>query len=173
LARARADAGINKAELARRTNISKSYIGRIESGRQTPTPLTAGVLARELGVTSDWLTSGRGPMWPRQHLRPHETLAESSPSPYNSAMVGWREALEPQLAGSPLEGALAGQEERLEQGWLAMPRETRRALEVTLRDFAMAAFMIERLPPPARRELNTALERQLSAHIFSALAGRS
>ena len=51
--------GLSQAELARRLNISSSAIGMYEQGRREPSVDTLIALAREFGVSLDYLLSGR------------------------------------------------------------------------------------------------------------------
>lgn len=53
---AREAKGWNKAELARRSGVSESTIGRYERGIQSPTVDTARDLADALDVSLEWLT---------------------------------------------------------------------------------------------------------------------
>ena len=48
--------GINKAEAARRLDLSKMGYGRYESGQRTPSPQTIEFMAQRLGTTVDYLT---------------------------------------------------------------------------------------------------------------------
>ena len=51
--------GLSQAELARRLNISTSAVGMYEQGRREPSVDTLIALAREFGVSLDYLLSGR------------------------------------------------------------------------------------------------------------------
>jgi transcriptional regulator with XRE-family HTH domain len=64
LRQAREAAGLKKAELALKTGLSKSQIGRIENGKSSSPVRTVKDLARTLGVTVEWLLTGKGEMRP-------------------------------------------------------------------------------------------------------------
>ena len=51
--------GLSQAELAGRLGISASAMGMYEQGRREPSADTLVALARELGVTTDFLLTGR------------------------------------------------------------------------------------------------------------------
>ena len=51
--------GLSQAELAKRLHISTSAIGMYEQGRREPSVDTLIALAREFGVSLDYLLSGR------------------------------------------------------------------------------------------------------------------
>lgn len=61
IAALRREAGLNQAELARRLRISPSAVGMYEQGRREPPLDTLVALARELGVTVDYLLTGQAP----------------------------------------------------------------------------------------------------------------
>jgi transcriptional regulator with XRE-family HTH domain len=48
--------GINKAEAARRLDLSKMGYGRYENGQRKPSPQTIEFIAQRLGTTVDYLT---------------------------------------------------------------------------------------------------------------------
>lgn len=58
IARLRQSAGMSQAELAQRINISSSALGMYEQGRREPPGDILIALARELGVTTDYLLTG-------------------------------------------------------------------------------------------------------------------
>ena len=51
--------GLSQAELAQRLGISASAMGMYEQGRREPAIQTLVTLSRELGVTTDYLLTGR------------------------------------------------------------------------------------------------------------------
>ncbi len=53
--------GLSQAELARRLKISASAMGMYEQGRREPSVQMLVSLARELGVTTDFLLTGHAP----------------------------------------------------------------------------------------------------------------
>ena len=54
----RRERGLSQAELARKIGISASAMGMYEQGRREPAAATLVALARELGVTTDYLLTG-------------------------------------------------------------------------------------------------------------------
>ena len=59
----RRELGISQAALARRLGISASTMGMYEQGRREPSADTLVALARELGVSTDFLLTGKvGPV---------------------------------------------------------------------------------------------------------------
>lgn len=59
IAALRREANLSQAELARRLQISPSAMGMYEQGRREPSAQTLVALARELGVSTDYLLTGR------------------------------------------------------------------------------------------------------------------
>lgn len=59
IAASRREAGLSQAELARRLQISASAMGMYEQGRREPSMEILVALARELGVTTDYLLTGQ------------------------------------------------------------------------------------------------------------------
>ena len=59
IAALRQNCGLSQAELARRLHISTSAVGMYEQGRREPPVDTLVALAQELGVSLDYLLSGR------------------------------------------------------------------------------------------------------------------
>ena len=59
IAALRRAAGLNQAELARRLQVSPSPVGMYEQGRREPSGEILLAIARELGVTTDYLLSGQ------------------------------------------------------------------------------------------------------------------
>lgn len=57
--------GINQAELARRLTLSPGYISEITRGHKRPGVDFLVGMRRELGVSVDWLISGKGEMFCR------------------------------------------------------------------------------------------------------------
>ena len=57
----RIEKGISQAELARRLCISASAVGMYEQGRRMPSLDLVVRLAREFGVTTDYLLTGETP----------------------------------------------------------------------------------------------------------------
>ena len=55
----RRSVGMNQLQLARKLHLSPSTIGMYEQGRREPSADTLVALARELGVTTDFLLTGR------------------------------------------------------------------------------------------------------------------
>lgn len=58
IAKLRQSAGMSQAELAKSINVSVSAIGMYEQGRREPAGDVLIALARELGVTTDYLLTG-------------------------------------------------------------------------------------------------------------------
>ena len=58
IAALRREAGLSQAELASRLQVSPSALGMYEQGRREPSADTLVKLARELGVTTDYLLTG-------------------------------------------------------------------------------------------------------------------
>lgn len=58
IAALRREAGFSQAELARRLQISPSAMGMYEQGRREPSAQILVALARELGVSTDYLLTG-------------------------------------------------------------------------------------------------------------------
>ncbi len=58
IAKLRQSAGMSQAELAKRINVSVSAVGMYEQGRREPAGDVLIALARELGVTTDYLLTG-------------------------------------------------------------------------------------------------------------------
>lgn len=58
IAALRREANLSQAELARRLQISPSAMGMYEQGRREPSAGTLVALARELGVSTDYLLTG-------------------------------------------------------------------------------------------------------------------
>lgn len=58
IASARREAGLSQAELARRIQVSPSAMGMYEQGRREPSVETLVAMARELGVSTDYLLTG-------------------------------------------------------------------------------------------------------------------
>ena len=59
IASLRQSKGLSQAELARRLHISPSAVGMYEQGRREPSVEILIALSQELGVTLDYLLSGR------------------------------------------------------------------------------------------------------------------
>ena len=59
IAALRREANLSQAELARRLRISPSALGMYEQGRREPSGAILVALARELGVSTDYLLTGR------------------------------------------------------------------------------------------------------------------
>lgn len=60
LKEARESASLRKVDLARKTGLSLSQVGRIESGKSQPSPLALNALAQALGIERRWLLTGEG-----------------------------------------------------------------------------------------------------------------
>lgn len=58
IAALRREAGLSQAELARRLKISASAMGMYEQGRREPSGEILVAMARELGVSTDYLLTG-------------------------------------------------------------------------------------------------------------------
>lgn len=58
IAALRREANLSQSELARRLKISPSALGMYEQGRREPSAGTLVALARELGVSTDYLLTG-------------------------------------------------------------------------------------------------------------------
>ena len=58
IAALRRDAGLSQAELAARLGVSPSAMGMYEQGRREPSAQLLVTLARELGVTTEFLLTG-------------------------------------------------------------------------------------------------------------------
>ena len=58
IAALRREAGLSQAELAARLGVSPSAMGMYEQGRREPSAQLLVALARELGVTTDFLLTG-------------------------------------------------------------------------------------------------------------------
>ena len=69
--------GISQAELAQRLNISTSAIGMYEQGRREPSVDTLVALAKEFGVSLDYLLSGK-PDTVRDVTALHQMVTELS-----------------------------------------------------------------------------------------------
>lgn len=76
---AREAKGINKADLARLTGLSKSYVGRLESGKQEPSRLALDAIARALGVTVTELLSDKPVANVRERPAPYGAAGPSDP----------------------------------------------------------------------------------------------
>ena len=59
IAALRREAGLSQAELAARLGVSPSAMGMYEQGRREPSAQLLVALARELGVTTDFLLTGQ------------------------------------------------------------------------------------------------------------------
>ena len=59
IAALRRERGLSQAELAERIQVSPSALGMYEQGRREPSADTLVALARTLGVTTDFLLTGR------------------------------------------------------------------------------------------------------------------
>lgn len=59
IAALRRAAGLNQAELARKLQVSPSTVGMYEQGRREPSGEILLAIARELGVSTDYLLSGQ------------------------------------------------------------------------------------------------------------------
>ena len=59
IAAARREAGLSQAEFARRIQVSPSAMGMYEQGRREPSAEILVAMARELGVSTDFLLTGR------------------------------------------------------------------------------------------------------------------
>ncbi len=70
--------GLSQAELARRLHISASAVGMYEQGRREPSVETLIALAREFGVSLDYLLSGR-PDTVRDVSALHRMVTEGNP----------------------------------------------------------------------------------------------
>ena len=68
IAALRREAKLSQAELARRLQISPSAMGMYEQGRREPSAQTLVALARELGVSTDYLLTGKPREAERQAL---------------------------------------------------------------------------------------------------------
>ena len=58
IAAARREAGLSQAEFARRIQVSPSAMGMYEQGRREPSAEILVAMARELGVSTDYLLTG-------------------------------------------------------------------------------------------------------------------
>ncbi len=58
IAALRREAGLNQAELAKRLRLSPSAVGMYEQGRREPSADALVAIAREFGVTVDYLLTG-------------------------------------------------------------------------------------------------------------------
>ena len=68
--------GLSQAELARRLHISPSAVGMYEQGRREPSVEILIALSQELGVTLDYLLSGR-PDTVRDVVALHQLVEET------------------------------------------------------------------------------------------------
>ena len=59
IAALRREAGLSQADLAARLGVSPSAMGMYEQGRREPSAQVLVALARELGVSTDFLPTGR------------------------------------------------------------------------------------------------------------------
>ena len=59
IAALRRQAGMSQAELARRIRVSPSAVGMYEQGRREPSVELVVAMARELGVSTDYLLTGK------------------------------------------------------------------------------------------------------------------
>jgi len=71
IAERRAALGLSRAKLGRMSALEAMAIYRWETGRATPSLVSARALARALGVTLDWLVDGRDQR-SRTHRGPDE-----------------------------------------------------------------------------------------------------
>jgi len=81
--KAREQARISQAELARRIGISKTAMNAIEGGATDPRASRIVAIARELGVSTDTLLLGTAATGKRQHKPP-----ALRPRPRKAASVG-------------------------------------------------------------------------------------
>lgn len=54
------DAGIKKAEFARRLNLSQPFVSELCSGKNNPSDRTIADICREFGISEVWLRTGEG-----------------------------------------------------------------------------------------------------------------
>ena len=54
------DAGIKKAEFARRLNLSQAFISELCSGKNNPSDRTIADICREFNISELWLRTGEG-----------------------------------------------------------------------------------------------------------------
>lgn len=69
IAALRRGAKLSQAELARRVKVSPSAMGMYEQGRREPSGETLVAIARELGVTTDYLLTGSGGVYSPEFCR--------------------------------------------------------------------------------------------------------
>lgn len=55
--------GMTQDDFGERIGIKKSAVSHLESGRNTPSAQTVGIICDKFGVNRDWLVTGSGPMF--------------------------------------------------------------------------------------------------------------
>lgn len=55
--------GLTQSQLAERLNLTRNYIGLIETGDRVPSDRTISDICREFGVREEWLRTGEEPMF--------------------------------------------------------------------------------------------------------------
>ena len=83
IASLRQSKGISQAELARRLHISPSAVGMYEQGRREPSVEILIALSQELGVSLDYLLSGR-PDTVRDVVALHQLVEETYGKGHNA-----------------------------------------------------------------------------------------
>lgn len=90
---ARERLGWSQVDLARRMSVAQSTVSGWESGMKAPRTRIMGRLAVTLGVSFEWLSTGRGDMVPSGNSNTGNLIQSPEPSPY----LPEREADENQL----------------------------------------------------------------------------
>ncbi len=165
--RARDVAGLRKVDIARKTGLSLSYVGRIENAKSKPSRLALEALARVLDVDPLWLASGEGEITPRR------TGDSERVSPHKKERWTCEADLRLYLSGTTLENAFRqvspSVRRQWETSWRAIPETQRASIRRTIRTLGISALLIDQLPKELSKSIRGYLSKQLLGYLTSTL----
>lgn len=126
LSRLRRAKGWNQTELGKRMGVRGSHISKLERGSVIPRADILPRLSEVLGVSADYLLTGRsfGDMQRDYRLRDRMELLETLPEPQRNHLIEFLDAL---VAAHQTLKRLEGKEERTNKTPQARPPRSRRA----------------------------------------------
>lgn len=153
--------GQSQRGFAARLGMKPQQLNRYEKGR-IPASDVLSKIARTAGVTVDWILTG---------VETDKDIAATA-APDRQAR-SWQGALEPYLAGSPLEGSLGRlamtPDDSHDRAWRELDEDRKREVIRTLRGMATVAVVVaQMLPPTLADEINDDLADRVSAYLADA-----